>query len=137
MTLNIEQAYTFIDEKVAEYWEALSYIIPSLGDKPPVKIVNKPTKYAGFAYYRDEVEFNLAYFISHPSLAELAEIVAHELCHIVQYRHAPFSKQAHGPEFRYYMQCIGFSGRTYHTMSVAKAKQVAKNNFNLLMDVEI
>lgn len=135
--MNVEQAYSFIEEKSEEYWESLAYIIPSLGDKPPIKIVNKPTKCAGFAYYSDEIEFNLAYFLSHSNLAEQEELIAHELCHIVQYRHAPSAKQAHGPEFRYYMQCIGFSGRTYHNMSVAKAKEVAKNNFNLLMEVEI
>jgi predicted SprT family Zn-dependent metalloprotease len=117
----------FIENTAKEYWEAYDFALPNIGKIPPIECVVKANRIAGFAYYSDKVEFNLAYFCSHHNTTELAEIIAHELAHIIQYRIYPRARQAHGPEFRYIMQSIGFAGHTYHSMSVSKAKAISKD----------
>lgn len=136
--MNLEQAYEFIEERVAIYWEALYFAVTQdIGTVPPIHYINKPTNYAGLAYYNGKVEYNLAYFVSSDDIQELEETIAHELCHIVQFRVAKHAKQAHGPEFRAYMRSIGFIGTTHHRMSARKAKTASAKHFDMLMEVEI
>jgi SprT-like family len=56
--------------------------------------------------------------------------VAHELAHHLTYVLMPQFKQWHGPEFKHIMQSIGYSGDTYHCMSVSSAKRVAAQTRN-------
>lgn len=135
--MNIEQAYEFINSTSKEYWDLLDFIHVGIGTIPPIHYVHKANGTAGFAYFSGKVEFNINYFTTHNNIKELEEIIAHELCHILQYRIAPQAKQGHGPEFRKYMNSLGFSGRTYHSMNVQKAKAANKNIFEQLMEVEI
>ena len=118
--------------------------LPSLCD---VKVVWKGVRYAG-RYYPvhctidrytvQTVEINAAYFMHKHDNNELRETIAHELAHYIQdacYR--PF-KQWHGVEFRHIMNSIGYSGDTYHKMSVAAARSVAKkvkSNDDVLVDL--
>ena len=123
-----------------QYWNKYVEYMPEgseIGTIPPVTFAWKKSRVAGFAYYSGKVEFNVPYFLSHPNQADLEEIIAHELAHIIQYRIYPHSRQAHGPEFRYIMNCIGFSGRTYHYMNVAAAKSVAASSHLKQLTVEL
>jgi predicted SprT family Zn-dependent metalloprotease len=135
--MNILQVNDFITECIDEYWEALDFRHVGIGNKPRYDLVNKDSGTAGFAYYKGHVEFNLPFFCTHHDIEDLKETVAHELCHIVQFRIAKWAKQHHGPEFKYYMQSIGFAGSTYHTMSRKKAKQSIKDIARQLAEVEI
>jgi len=120
------------------FWKKYSeHLLDDIGELPPIKMVWKKSGVAGFAYYKGIVEFNVPYFLSHTNQEELEELIAHELAHIIQYRIYPKAKQAHGPEFRYIMNCIGLAGRTYHYMSVSKAKSVVDNKSAILNEVEI
>lgn len=40
--------------------------------------------------------------------------IAHEIVHHYVAKYKPFAKQAHGPEFRRFMQLLGLRGDTYH-----------------------
>jgi predicted SprT family Zn-dependent metalloprotease len=97
-----------------------------IGDIPPIEFSTKKSSVAGFAYYSGKVEFNLAYFCTHDNLKDLEDTIAHELVHIICYRIYPNRKQEHGPEFRHFMQILGYSGNTYHQFSVSKAKSKVK-----------
>lgn len=66
-----------------------------------------------YAYTRGHLEFNKAYF-ANPESIPFAQIVAHEVCHLYQYKYFPstiFKKvQGHGAEFRKLMKILGYSG---------------------------
>jgi predicted SprT family Zn-dependent metalloprotease len=47
--------------------------------------------------------------------------VPHEVVHLYVAKYFPRAKQAHGPEFRRLMRCIGLSGDTYHKMILSNA----------------
>lgn len=120
------------------YWKKYSeHLLDDIGELPPINMVWKKSGTAGFAYYKGKIEFNVPYFLSNTNQSELEELIAHELAHIIQFRIYPKAKQGHGPEFRYIMNCIGFSGRTYHSMSVSSAKSVVSNKSAILAEVEI
>lgn len=123
--LSLDAAIDFIEAEVSTVWAKLQAIY-SCGDKPKITFETKKSKVAGFAYYDTSkgVKFNLAYFCSHESKKDLAETIAHELCHIVQFRVFPSEKQAHGPAFKFIMNSIGYSGNTYHYMNVKAAKNI-------------
>lgn len=122
------------------YCESLLGESVSKLEKPKLEILAKPTQYAGRCWYHKKlVEINLPYFMDNtPEIdAELKETIAHELAHWIVWNLYPLHKQAHGPEFRLVMQSVGYSGNTYHTMDVSRAKKVAKEVkddmlFNLL-----
>lgn len=121
-----------------KYWQDYEEsLLDTIGELPPITFVFKKSGTAGFAYYSGTVEYNLAYFLSHSKDNDLEELIAHELAHIIQFRIYPSAKQNHGPEFKYIMNCIGFSGRTYHSMSVSSAKSVVSNKSAILAEVEI
>lgn len=107
-------------------WKELQQIC-SCGPIPEIVWNSKVANWAGKAYRRSHrVEFNLSYFCTHPNWKDLEETVAHELCHVAQYRIYPQAKQAHGPEFRNLMAILGYSGDTYHYMDTQAAKKAAK-----------
>jgi predicted SprT family Zn-dependent metalloprotease len=47
--------------------------------------------------------------------------VPHEVCHLYVRKYAPRAKQAHGREFRYFMNLLGLEGKTYHDMQLKEA----------------
>ena len=121
--LTFDQATDFIDSESRSIWFLLNKQF-NCGEIPRIDFEIKKSKTAGFAFYNPKkgILFNLAYFCTHENMQDLKEVIAHELSHIVQYRVFPQAKQAHGIEFRFIMQQIGFTGDTYHYMSVSKAK---------------
>lgn len=123
--MNSLEAKIFTQETASKVWKQYKQAF-NCGELPPIEFTERATRTAGFAYYSGKVSFNLTYLCSHPNQAELEDLIAHELAHIVQYRVYPRVKQAHGPEFRLIMQLIGYSGRTYHAMSKERAKQAEK-----------
>lgn len=138
--MNIIEAELHILARVRYYWQEYKQNYPALPpEHPKVTCYSKAVRIAGFAYYNlnKGVEFNLAFFCSLDNKADFDEVIAHELAHIIQYRIYPKAKQAHGPEFRTIMQLIGFSGKTYHNFSVAKAKVMAVKlaNESMLLDL--
>lgn len=110
---------------------------------PILEIVAKGTPFAGMYYYGrrfgvvGKIEINSAYFDceSECSVNECKEIIAHELAHHLVINKFPKAKQAHGPEFRWIMNSIGYRGDTYHKFSVSKAKAVAVKHKNELIDL--
>ncbi len=46
----------------------------------------------------------------------ITKTLAHEICHHYVFHYFPLAKQHHGPEFRFLMNKLGFSGDTYHKM---------------------
>jgi len=122
-------AEQYITEQVIKLWAQYRTVFNSLPVNPPtVTCTVKATRTAGFAYYdlTKGVEFNIAYLCSLTFKENFVPIIAHELAHVIQYRLYPKAKQAHGVDFRYIMQSIGFNGNTYHSFSVSKAKAKAK-----------
>jgi len=83
---------------------------------------------------RAEIVVNLAYY-NGGSTTNLETTIAHELAHHITHCIWPHCKQWHGPEFRMIMQSIGYSGDTYHNMSVAVARKVAQRAKDELFDL--
>lgn len=80
-----------------------------------------------------EIMINTAYY-SGGSTTNLETTIAHELAHHIAHCIWPHCKQWHGSEFRMVMQSIGYDGETYHHMSKAVAKQVARRSKDELFD---
>jgi SprT protein len=59
---------------------------------------------------------------------EFTTTIYHEVAHLVVNEVYPRAKQAHGPEFRYVMQMLGKSGRTYHKYDVSGLKRTYNKN---------
>jgi len=90
----------------------------------------KNSKCIAFAKYSGELEFNEEYF-AHPGDLPFAEIVAHEVAHLYQYKYFPNAKQGHGVEFRSLMRKLGFAGKakvavTGQAAMVSKVKAKTK-----------
>ena len=83
---------------------------------------------------RAEIMVNLAYY-NGGATANLETTIAHELAHHIAHCIWPHCKQWHGPEFRMVMQSIGYSGDTYHNMSVSVARKVAQKSKDELFDL--
>ncbi len=122
-----DQATEFIETEAIAIWKQYQAIY-NCGEMPPVTCEIENSKTAGFAYYNQAkgIKLNLAFFCTHANELDLKETIAHELAHIVQFRCFPKAKQAHGTEFRFVMQSIGYSGNTYHYMDPGKAKAAIK-----------
>jgi len=69
------------------------------------------SKCIAFAHYAGHLEFNEAYF-SHCEGFNYKETIAHEVCHLYQFKYFPHAKQGHGPEFRSLMRKCGYEGTT-------------------------
>lgn len=67
------------------------------------------------------ITINTLYLKDH--LYEVSDqTLAHEICHIYQFKYFPDAKQAHGPEWKSIMRSIGYRPETYHQMSVPEQK---------------
>jgi predicted SprT family Zn-dependent metalloprotease len=114
---------------VQENWDKLvSKFNPHSHVPPEVTFFNSHSGVAGLAYRTGlEISFNASFLLTMP-IEEFKETILHELCHIIQFRCFPHAKQAHGTEFRMIMNCLGYSGSTYHRYDMVKQKQVSKGN---------
>jgi len=124
-----------VERLYAEVWQ--NYAVVYGNKLPAIALLDagaKAVKYAGRYWPKmPRVEINTAYYDgTENSATKLRETIAHELAHHITYHLYPKAKQWHGPEFKSVMQSIGYGGNTYHTMSVAKAKQIAKEGKNEL-----
>jgi len=74
-----------------------------------------------WADYSGKLSFNFQFF-QFPDDIPFAQLVAHEVAHLYQFKHFPGS-QGHGREFRRIMKFLGFSGnaRVQVTGQAAKA----------------
>lgn len=124
-TLNILEAKLFIIDISGKIWREYQAVY-KCGNQPPIEYEIKAKGGAGFAYYSGKVKYNLAYFCTVEDRAELEQIVAHELAHIVQYRCFPRAAQAHGTEFRMILSLAGYKTDTYHRLDVRAAKAATK-----------
>ena len=112
----------WIREVVSKVWKDAEQF-GNIGTEPIVRMCVKANRVAGTARQRKGiVEYNLTFACTAPREEYIVTIV-HELAHILQYRLYPKAPQAHGPEFRTIMELLGYSGRTYHSYNVSKAKQ--------------
>ena len=96
---------------------------------PKCRTVFSASNIAGCAYrHVNRIEINAAFFLEDTivTYSNLEETIAHEIAHVIQFKHWPSAKQAHGPEFRSIMASIGYTGNTYHRMNVSVAKQAAR-----------
>lgn len=78
---------------------------------------NPKTKVAGRAFYADN-RIELNQLIYQKNKEEFWPTVVHELCHLLQRRHYPNAKQAHGPEFKSIMRSFGVQPSTYHNYDI-------------------
>jgi len=99
------------------------YGLPSF-DIPFAVTKLKSSKCIAFAHYAGHLEFNEAYFKHHTDF-NYKEIVAHEVCHLYQYKYFPHAKQGHGPEFRSLMIKCGYAG-TAKVKATGQAAMVSK-----------
>ena len=124
--MNTLEAKLFISDKTATIWKEYQAVY-NCGTVPLTEFLIKAVNYSGRAYrYALKVEYNLAYFCTHPNLAELEQTIAHELAHIVQFKCFPNASQAHGPEFRMILSLAGYAPDTYHHYDMRKAKAACK-----------
>ena len=77
----------------------------------PFNLVNglKKVGTIATAYYKGHIDFNLNYF-QFPEDIPFAQLVAHEVAHLYQFKYFPEARQGHGREFRMLMKYLGFSG---------------------------
>lgn len=77
----------------------------------PFNLVNglKKANTIATAYYKGYIDFNLNYF-RFPEDIPFAQLVAHEVAHLYQFKYFPQARQGHGREFRMIMKYLGFSG---------------------------
>lgn len=117
-----------------QVWTEAMILVPGLEDKvlwkhyvkPTLRYVIQKSRVAGRAYYHDNViEMNLSYACT-GSPEDMRETIAHELSHLGCFALFSRVKQAHGPEFRSIMQCLGYAGNTYHKYDVHMAKKAVK-----------
>lgn len=81
---------------------------------------------AGKAWGDGTLEFNTV--LAQRAGIEFETTIYHEVAHLVVREVYPRAKQAHGPEFRYVMSCLGKSGRTYHSYDVSGLKRTYNKN---------
>lgn len=130
--LNKQEAVSFILEEANIAWEQFSTIF-NCGKIPEVEIISKPTRYAGIAYRSGKkVSFNIPFCMIEGS--NFIRTIRHELAHVIQCRLFPNAAQAHGKEFRYILESLGFESKTYHTYDTRVAKSLAKKTKVLLID---
>ena len=76
---------------------------------------------AGYAYqYQNRIELNEQLFESNQETF-FSRTIPHECAHLIQKRLYPQAKQAHGPEFRSILRCLGADTSTRHQMDVSVA----------------
>lgn len=95
----------------------------------PFKMVPKlrKDKFIAMAYSIGHIEFNMEYF-QYPEDIPVAELVAHEVAHMYQYRYFPTARQAHGREFRMLMRFLGYKGNmSVSVTGQARAASVARS----------
>lgn len=109
--------------KVTNIVAQANKIFPSLNlDVPYVTWFNK-SKSAGVAYiHKNEVGFNID-IMEKVSSEEFHQTIVHEVCHKINMKLYPNSKQGHGPEWKYVMQMMGARPDTYHKFDVSAAKK--------------
>ena len=118
------QAEIEIHRICESYWSYIQEIWPTIGAMPRILVSTRKSRVAGYAWKSkvdSRVEYNLTFAIT-AGIDTFTETVVHELAHIVCFRLYPQAAQAHGPEFRYIMGKLGYSGDTYHTMNTRVAK---------------
>lgn len=78
---------------------------------------NSKTRVAGRAFYAtNRIELNHAIYARNKD--DFWSTVVHELCHLLQRRHYPNAKQAHGPEFKSIMRSFGVPPSTHHSYDI-------------------
>jgi predicted SprT family Zn-dependent metalloprotease len=83
---------------------------------------NTRNRVAGRAFYADNhIELNPEIYLRNKG--EFFRTVVHELCHLLQRRHFPSAKQAHGPEWKMIFRSFGYEPSTYHNYNVEGVKR--------------